>query len=167
MLLQEADTAPHAADGVSVAGFLQGWCVLSQTRRVVLQDAREDVDLTADSALAELASETGTTRFTGYAELLGPGNVVRLVRDGDVVETCCEGDSVDVVLDTTPFYAESGGQVGDTGVLTVRCWRTSRHACPRVSLPFVAGGAHSSCDAACRGRAVEYASIAVGLPGPG
>lgn len=88
--------------------------------RLVVQDAREDVDLTADSALAELASEAGVTRFTGYADLLGDASVLRLVRDGEVVESSGEGDTVDVVLDTTPFYAESGGQVGDVGTLTVR-----------------------------------------------
>lgn len=87
---------------------------------VFLQDAREDVDLTADAALAEVASEAGATQFTGYTELLQAARIVRLVQDGAMVESCGVGAFVEVVLDTTPFYAESGGQVGDVGTLTVR-----------------------------------------------
>lgn len=78
------------------------------------------MDLTADAALAELASEAGVTQFTGYTELLGAASVVRLMQDGEMVESCGVGATVEVVLDATPFYAESGGQVGDVGMLTVR-----------------------------------------------
>ena len=57
------------------------------------------------------------TRFVGYERLEEAGTVVALYRDGTPVEKILEGQSGVVVLDTTPFYAESGGQVGDVGSL--------------------------------------------------
>ena len=55
--------------------------------------------------------------FTGYERLEEPATVVALYRDGTPVQQLAEGESGVVVLDTTPFYAESGGQVGDCGAL--------------------------------------------------
>ncbi|RDH89842.1 MAG: alanine--tRNA ligase [endosymbiont of Seepiophila jonesi] len=57
------------------------------------------------------------TLFTGYGQLEDEGSVVALVRDGESVESLAQGESGMVILDQTPFYAESGGQVGDQGVL--------------------------------------------------
>ena len=59
----------------------------------------------------------GETSFTGYEHLEGSAKVVGLFRDGEAVESLNAGDSGMVVLDETPFYAESGGQVGDSGEL--------------------------------------------------
>ncbi|WP_332814680.1 alanine--tRNA ligase [Ramlibacter sp.] len=56
--------------------------------------------------------------FTGYEKLEEPARVVALYQDGTPVQQLAEGQAGVVVLDTTPFYAESGGQVGDCGVLT-------------------------------------------------
>jgi alanyl-tRNA synthetase len=55
--------------------------------------------------------------FTGYESLEETAKVVALYKDGTPVQQLCEGESGVVVLDTTPFYAESGGQVGDCGIL--------------------------------------------------
>ncbi|HEY1231623.1 MAG TPA: alanine--tRNA ligase, partial [Ramlibacter sp.] len=55
--------------------------------------------------------------FTGYERLEEPAKVVALYRDGTLVQQLKEGEQGVVVLDTTPFYAESGGQVGDSGAL--------------------------------------------------
>ena len=55
--------------------------------------------------------------FTGYERLEEPARVVALYHEGSPVQALAEGQSGVVVLDTTPFYAESGGQVGDQGAL--------------------------------------------------
>ncbi|HHH38614.1 MAG TPA: alanine--tRNA ligase, partial [Sedimenticola sp.] len=59
----------------------------------------------------------GATEFTGYDRLRDRATVVALYRDGQPVEQLADGEAGMLVLDRTPFYAESGGQVGDTGVI--------------------------------------------------
>ena len=66
-------------------------------------------------ALVEVARAAGRTEFLGYERLEAEAMVAGLVADGDRVEAVGEGRSVEVVLSRTPFYAESGGQVGDAG----------------------------------------------------
>ncbi|MEP4548255.1 MAG: alanine--tRNA ligase [Saccharospirillum sp.] len=60
----------------------------------------------------------GQTRFLGYDSLLGEGKVIVLLRDNERVERLHAGESGVVILDQTPFYGESGGQVGDHGQLS-------------------------------------------------
>ena len=67
--------------------------------------------------LAEGVDIAGATNFTGYSQLSGKGRVTALLKDGEVVSQLTAGDSGAVVLDSTAFYAESGGQVGDCGLL--------------------------------------------------
>ncbi|MFV0360005.1 alanine--tRNA ligase, partial [Tropicimonas sp.] len=65
----------------------------------------------------DLAEKFGTTDFLGYDTESAEGQILALVRDGAEVKKAAFGDTVQVVFNQTPFYAESGGQVGDTGVL--------------------------------------------------
>jgi alanyl-tRNA synthetase len=58
------------------------------------------------------------TEFVGYGRLDATATVLAIIREGDVVDRADEGSEVEVFLDTSPFYAESGGQVGDTGTIT-------------------------------------------------
>jgi len=67
---------------------------------------------------AEVASALSPTIFTGYEHLdLADAKVVAIVRGGKAVDALVDGEEAFVLLDRTPFYAESGGQVGDTGML--------------------------------------------------
>ncbi|ADU27609.1 alanine--tRNA ligase [Ethanoligenens harbinense] len=62
--------------------------------------------------------DTPETRFVGYEKLSCAAKVAAIITEGERVGLADQGSTVSVVLDTTPFYAESGGQVGDTGLLT-------------------------------------------------
>jgi len=70
----------------------------------------------ADSAIwFDIADEAGTTDFLGYDTLTAEGQIAALVVDGATADQA--GGTVQIVLNQTPFYAESGGQVGDAGML--------------------------------------------------
>ena len=72
----------------------------------------------ADNVVPALRErETVKTLFVGYSEARTQGKIAAIVKDGLLVDWVGEGETVQVVLDQTPFYAEAGGQVGDTGWL--------------------------------------------------
>ena len=72
----------------------------------------------SDDLWFDLAEEHGATEFLGYSGDEGEGVVLAVVKDGARVERAGEGDTVQLLLNQTPFYGESGGQVGDHGKLT-------------------------------------------------
>ncbi|MCH2164117.1 MAG: alanine--tRNA ligase [Marinovum sp.] len=65
----------------------------------------------------DIAEADGTTDFLGYDTEVAEGQIVALVQDGEKVETVSAGEKVSIVLNQSPFYAESGGQVGDSGIV--------------------------------------------------
>jgi alanyl-tRNA synthetase len=71
----------------------------------------------SDDIWFDIAEAEGSTEFTGYAGTEGEGVVVALVKDGARVDQAGEGDSVIILTNQTPFYGESGGQMGDAGAI--------------------------------------------------
>ena len=72
----------------------------------------------SDDVWFDIAERASATEFTGYAASEGEGQVVALVKDGIEVQSAAANDAVTVVTNQTPFYGESGGQMGDAGVIS-------------------------------------------------
>lgn len=83
-------------------------------------------DLTAEDFAARIAESSGETAFLGYESLAGEGRLLALLSGGKEAARLEAGQGVTVVLDRTPFYAESGGQVGDRGTLVLEVPGKSR-----------------------------------------
>ncbi len=106
-----------AEQGLAVdeAGFRQ---LMAQQRERAKADARERKSgLVATTAYREILEAGGRTEFTGYRDVDSEATVLGLLRDGESVPAARAGEHVEVILDRTPFYAESGGQLGDHGLL--------------------------------------------------
>ena len=71
----------------------------------------------ASEAYREVLDRHGLTEFVGYDYEVSDGTILSLVREGESIERAEEGQVIELFLDKTPFYAEAGGQVGDTGVV--------------------------------------------------
>ena len=88
------------------------------------QRSRSEGSKVGDEAVGDvfraLAEGTPATKFVGYEREESSGRVLAIATKGGKVDSAVAGDKVFVVLDQTPFYAESGGQVGDGGVLTAK-----------------------------------------------
>ena len=90
---------------------------LMQEQRERARNARKDAGADAWKGEGSAAAGLPQTVFTGYTQMEGEGQVLAIIQNGQRVDSADEGAEVSVVLDTTPFYGEGGGQVGDTGVL--------------------------------------------------
>jgi alanyl-tRNA synthetase len=104
-----ADIARERGLGIDQAGFE---AAMEGQRERGRAASRFGVDLRGTDTLE------AESKFCGYDSLQGEGKVTAILKAGAEVNLAAAGDEVQVVLDRTPFYAESGGQVGDIGVLT-------------------------------------------------
>ncbi|MGK7882768.1 MAG: alanine--tRNA ligase [Crocosphaera sp.] len=80
--------------------------------------AHETIDLTVQGSLDKLAETIHPTEFLGYTDLQSTAKVEAVLIEGKSVEIATAGTEIQIVLDKTPFYGESGGQIGDRGFLT-------------------------------------------------
>jgi alanyl-tRNA synthetase len=96
---------------VDAAGFMAEM----EKQRQRSKEAHETVDLLAQGSFEEVTSGVAATEFLGYTLPATKAQVTTLIANGETVESAEAGTDVQVVLDQTPFYAESGGQIGDRG----------------------------------------------------
>ena len=103
--------------------------LMAQQRQRAKQDSLDKKTGNADiSVFAGLLAKSGPVVFTGYDEVTGDAAVAGLLAGGVSVPAAGQGTEVEVILDRTPFYAEGGGQLADTGLIRV------------ASAPGAAGG---------------------------
>ncbi|MEG4866640.1 MULTISPECIES: alanine--tRNA ligase [unclassified Microcoleus] len=96
---------------------LDGFEVAMKEQQTRAKEAHQTIDLTVQGSLDKLAETIQGTEFVGYAELSSLAEVEVILVDGKSVESAEAGTEVQIVLNQTPFYAESGGQIGDRGYL--------------------------------------------------
>ncbi|MEX5287601.1 alanine--tRNA ligase [Acinetobacter towneri] len=100
---------------------------IARERDLTIDEAGFEVEMAAQRQRARDAGKfavdynsivkvEGETQFDGYDATTGQGQIVAIYKDGEQVDEVVEGDEALIVLNQTPFYAESGGQIGDTGL---------------------------------------------------
>ncbi len=99
---------------VDMGGFEQEMAEQRERARSAWKGAGEAAD---SDVYRRVLDGVGPSEFLGYSDLVAASTVVAMLREGVSVDTATEGDTVEVFLDRTPFYAEAGGQVGDTGFI--------------------------------------------------
>ncbi|HSS71402.1 MAG TPA: alanine--tRNA ligase [Casimicrobiaceae bacterium] len=113
------DTYGFPFDLTADVGRERGFAVDQAAFDAAMEKQRERARAASNFKMAEGLDYRGAkTKFDGYDTLAEEARVVALYRDGTPVEALSTGQSGVVVLDRTPFYAESGGQVGDRGEIT-------------------------------------------------
>ena len=101
--------------GVDRAGFDRAMAAQKAAARAAWKGSGEKA---SDEIWFDIAETEGASEFTGYTSQSGEGRVVALIKDGHKVDVAQAGDDVMILTNQTPFYGESGGQSGDTGVMT-------------------------------------------------
>jgi len=91
--------------------------LMSEQRNRAKADAKQKKAGNTDLSVYGDFRMQGVTTFTGYEELTSTGKVLGLILDGQQVSSVSAGATVDVILDQTSFYAESGGQSADAGII--------------------------------------------------
>ncbi|UPH89463.1 alanine--tRNA ligase [Synechococcus sp. NB0720_010] len=153
------------AEEHGLAVDLDGFEQAMEAQRQRAKAAAVSIDLTLQDAIDQMAADLEATRFRGYELLDHSSSVQALVVNGEPAERAEAGDSVQLVLDTTPFYGEGGGQVGDRGVLSGDGLIVAIEAVSRNRSVFVHSGrvergsvsvgdvVHGQVDRTCRRRA--------------
>ncbi|MGJ8617094.1 MAG: alanine--tRNA ligase [Sulfitobacter sp.] len=108
------DALREQGRGVDTEGFEIAMEAQKAKARAAWAGSGEAADATV---WFDIADKNGTTDFLGYDTEVAEGQIVAIIRDGAIADSASKGDSVQIALNQTPFYAESGGQVGDTGVI--------------------------------------------------
>ena len=83
-------------------------------------EGAETDEIKSKELYSTLLSEGVSSEFVGYHTEAASSKVTRIIKDGLVVETAVAGERVEVITEQTPFYGESGGQAGDTGLITAK-----------------------------------------------
>ena len=89
-----------------------------EQQRIRARASHETIDLTVQGSIDKLAEQIHPTEFSGYTKLQATVQVEAVLVEGKAVETAEAGAEIQLILDCTPFYAESGGQIGDKGYLS-------------------------------------------------
>jgi alanyl-tRNA synthetase len=108
------DALREKGRNVDTEGFDAAMAEQKAKARAAWSGSGESADATV---WFDVADAHGATDFLGYDTETAEGQIVSLVQDGDQVKTAAKGETVQIALNQTPFYAESGGQVGDSGVI--------------------------------------------------
>jgi alanyl-tRNA synthetase len=109
------DALRNRGIGVDVASFTDA---MDRQRAKARAAWAGSGDTAAEAVWFPLREKLGATEFLGYDTEIAEGVVTALVRDGKEADAAGAGESVAIVMNQTPFYAESGGQVGDTGTMS-------------------------------------------------
>ncbi|WP_377477522.1 MAG: alanine--tRNA ligase [Microcoleus anatoxicus] len=105
------------AEEYGITVDLDGFETAMKEQQTRAKDAHQTIDLTVQGSLDKLAETIHSTEFVGYGELSSLAKVEVILVNGQSVTEAVAGTEVQVVLNRTPFYAESGGQIGDKGYL--------------------------------------------------
>lgn len=108
----------EVAEESGITVDVEGFEAEMERQRGRSREAHETIDLTVQGTLDRLADRIDSTEFLGYSQSNSTAKVEALLLEGKSVESAEAGAEVRIVLDKTPFYAESGGQIGDRGYLT-------------------------------------------------
>ncbi|BAZ06841.1 alanine--tRNA ligase [Calothrix sp. NIES-3974] len=95
-----------------------GFAAEMERQKQMGREAHETIDLTVQGSLDKLAEHIQVTNFVGYTQAVTTSQVEAILVNGVAEEAAEAGTEIQIVLDQTPFYAESGGQIGDRGYLS-------------------------------------------------
>ncbi|MBF6348613.1 alanine--tRNA ligase [Nocardia flavorosea] len=109
------EMASEAGLSVDEAGFRS---LMAEQRQRAKEDAHARKHAHADLSVYKELVDRGDTEFTGFDELTSEARVLALIGDGVRVPTAVAGTDIEVILDRSPLYAESGGQIADRGTIT-------------------------------------------------